>query len=104
MRYRSICVVPVILGLVAVSFAARIPSQSSLLPMRSTRRSFWPDPPTIGSEENQAEIETLLRLQKSRGDADNARILAEDDLTVFAFSDVLGPWFPRRTAADGGVV
>jgi acid phosphatase (class A) len=51
------------------------------------------DPPTLNSEEGQAEVDLLLKLQTNRTDAQKARIVEEDDLTVFAFADVLGPWF-----------
>ncbi|MGA3066397.1 MAG: phosphatase PAP2 family protein [Tepidisphaeraceae bacterium] len=52
-----------------------------------------PDPPTLNSEEGGAEIDTLLHLSRHRTDAQKARILNEDEFSVFTFADVIGPWF-----------
>ncbi|HTW94161.1 MAG TPA: phosphatase PAP2 family protein [Tepidisphaeraceae bacterium] len=52
-----------------------------------------PAPPTLQSEENQAEISLMLQLQKTRTKVDKQRIASEDGMSVFVFADVMGPWF-----------
>jgi acid phosphatase (class A) len=52
-----------------------------------------PDPPSPGSAEQQAELQTVLAVQTIRTPQDVARANAEVNLDVFAFADVLGPNF-----------
>jgi acid phosphatase (class A) len=55
-----------------------------------------PDPPDKDSDENKQEIDLVLRLQQTRTDAEVARGKSESKLSVFAFADVLGPWFTEE--------
>jgi acid phosphatase (class A) len=58
--------------------------------------ALLPGPPTTGSEQDQGDLRTVLDVQASRTDAQVARARAEEDLTVFAFADVLGPRFTAQ--------
>ncbi len=55
--------------------------------------ALLPGPPTTGSEQDQGDLQTVLNVQASRTDEQVARARSEEDLTVFAFADVLGPEF-----------
>src|SRR5439155_27099341 len=67
-----------------------------------------PPRPPDGSQAHRAEIERMLAMQAQRTPADVARCKSEEEVTVFAFADVLGPWFYAerlpRTAALMDVV
>ena len=52
-----------------------------------------PDPPDNNSDEYHREIEQILKIQVTRSDDEIAHGKSESKLTVFAFADVLGPWF-----------
>src|SRR3954452_614682 len=52
-----------------------------------------PPPPAAGSLQATSELETVLRVQSSRSDADVKRAKAENHLTPAAFQTVLGPKF-----------
>lgn len=52
-----------------------------------------PSPPSRESAEVRGEIEQILRLQETRTPADVAAVCADVNLTVLAFTNVLGAWF-----------
>jgi acid phosphatase (class A) len=55
--------------------------------------ALLPGPPSPGSEQDQGDLQCVLDVQASRTDEQVARARGEEDLTVFAFADVLGPGF-----------
>jgi acid phosphatase (class A) len=55
--------------------------------------ALLPGPPSPGSEQDQGDLQCVLDVQASRTDAQVARARREEDLTIFAFADVLGPQF-----------
>jgi len=59
-------------------------------------KSLLAPPPAQGSSEEQAEIAQILRWQATRTPLEVARSQAEEEVTVFAFADVLGPWFTEH--------
>jgi acid phosphatase (class A) len=59
-----------------------------------------PDPPDKNSSEQQQEIDLVLRIQQTRTDAEVARGKSEAKFTVFAFADVLGPWFTEENCPE----
>ena len=50
-------------------------------------------PPAPGSAQYEADLQTLLDLQRTRSDAEIKDAQADAQLTVFRFADVLGPEF-----------
>lgn len=56
-------------------------------------KAILPDPPADQSPETQKELALILEKQKSRTPDELKRAQSEAKLTVFAFADVLGPWF-----------
>jgi acid phosphatase (class A) len=72
-------------------------------------------PPTPQSPEGKAELEAVLAVQRTRTDAEVKRAQADDELSVFRYSDVMGAGFApenlpfataffKDVAADGGRV
>lgn len=59
-------------------------------------KTLLPNPPAVGSPENQKEIDVILAAQNTRTPADVARAKSEVKLDVFAFADPLGPWFTAK--------
>jgi acid phosphatase (class A) len=55
--------------------------------------ALLPPPPVAGSLQATTELETVLRVQSSRSEADVNRAKAENHLTPAAFQTVLGPQF-----------
>lgn len=53
-------------------------------------------PPVDNSAEHRQEVDALLRYQDSRTAEDVKRCKDEEEVTVFAFADVLGPWFVEK--------
>jgi hypothetical protein len=53
-------------------------------------------PPDDNSVEHRQEVDALLRYQDSRTAEDVKRCKDEEEVTVFAFADVLGPWFAEK--------
>ena len=51
------------------------------------------DPPRDDSPAHLVEVDTMLVLQRKRTPEDEARCKSEEEVTVFAFATVLGPWF-----------
>ncbi len=56
-----------------------------------------PAPPEEGSQQQQAEMATLLHWQYSRTTEDVSRCRSEVKMNAFVFADVLGDWFNRRS-------
>jgi len=56
-------------------------------------RALLPPPPAIGSAQQSAEIDVMLKLQSGRTPADVKRIKKESKMTGFIFSECLGSWF-----------
>jgi hypothetical protein len=52
-----------------------------------------PPPPNRGSDQERADLETVLHMQSTRTEPQVARARGEEDLTVFAFADLIGPQF-----------
>jgi acid phosphatase (class A) len=59
-------------------------------------KALLPAPPPPGSAEDAAEMETLLRAQRSRTDAEVARATSESKLSPAAFQSVLGKGFTAK--------
>jgi len=59
-------------------------------------QALLPPPPAEGPAETQKEIEIMLEKQKTRTPEEVARAKSEVKLDVFAFADVLGPWFTPK--------
>ena len=55
--------------------------------------ALLPPPPVAGSLQAVAEMDVVLRAQKSRSESDAARAKSENKLTPAAFQSVLGPDF-----------
>jgi len=58
--------------------------------------SLLPGPPADDSAEHRQELQTLLDWQEKRTPEQIARCKAEEEVTVFAFGDVLGNWFNAK--------
>ena len=56
-------------------------------------KALLPNPPADGSPETLKEIDVILEKQKTRTPVEVARAKSEVKLDVFAFADVVGPWF-----------
>src|SRR5580765_4564083 len=69
------------------------PALRYLTPQSLDVMALLPDPVQAGSDEQKRELGLLYDAQQTRTDADVERAKSEEKLTVFAFSDVLGPWF-----------
>ena len=87
--------------------AARAPV-ASIAPDQFNYKEILGDPPADDSEEHRQEVQRMLQLQDSRTPEDVRRAKAEEVVTVFAFSDVLGSSFnpddlPYTTALMGDV-
>src|SRR6476469_3079997 len=52
-------------------------------------KELLPPPPPDGSQAHRAEIERMLAMQAQRTPAEEARCRSEEEVTVFAFADVL---------------
>jgi acid phosphatase (class A) len=66
-------------------------------------RALLPGPPTDDSPEHKAEVDRMLSMQADRTPAQELRCKSQEEVTVFAFAEVLGPWFtpsnvPQTTA------
>ncbi|MDB5298592.1 MAG: acid phosphatase [Phycisphaerales bacterium] len=53
-------------------------------------------PPDDNSAEHRQEVDAVLRYQESRTPEDVQRCKDEEEVTVFAFASVLGPWFNEK--------
>jgi acid phosphatase (class A) len=56
-------------------------------------KSILTTAPTIDSQQEKDDLAKVLELQEKRTPEDVKRAQAEVNVTAFAFSDVLGPWF-----------
>jgi acid phosphatase (class A) len=79
--------IPLILALCAVARANYVNSADFNF------RALLPSPPAIGSAEQNAEIDVMLRLQSGRTHSDVKRIKKESKMTGFIFSPCVGSWF-----------
>lgn len=55
--------------------------------------ALLPPPVALGSREELAEMDEVLEWQQQRTEVDAARIHVEDQMSLAAFRDVLGPWW-----------
>jgi acid phosphatase (class A) len=95
MRLRTGSVL-LMMSLVALTIGAATP-KPVLIPADAVDViALLPAPPTLHSEENQAEVSLMLQLEKSCTPEQRARIEQEDEMDVFIFADVLGPWFNAK--------
>jgi len=58
--------------------------------------SILSGPPAQGSRGNLDDIRTVLAAQRARTPEQIARVRSEEELTPFAFADLLGSWFTPR--------
>ena len=77
---------------------ARMASQAPAAPAYADPKTYDYEaplggPPPDGSPEHRREVERMLSLQESRTPEEVRRCKEEENVTVFAFSTVLGPWF-----------
>ena len=70
-------------------------SSDYLQPGQIDLTTLLPPPPAPGSPRDKKDIQHLLDLQHHRTPAQAARALADGDVTVFRFADVLGPNFAK---------
>jgi acid phosphatase (class A) len=54
------------------------------------------DPPAVGSAVQQVELAHILELQAARTPAEEKRCQDEVAVTVFGFTDAIGPWFTEK--------
>jgi acid phosphatase (class A) len=86
-------------SIVLISFSALLSLGASeeklhfLAPDAVNVVQLLPDPPDKDSREYRDEIDLMLNVQQTRTDAEIARGKSESKFDVFAFGDVLGPWF-----------
>src|SRR5260221_4759686 len=86
-------VVPFVVILLLLQLGADTPALRYLTPQSLDVVALLPDPVNAGSNEQKRELGLLYDAQQTRTDADIERAKSEEKLTVFAFADVLGPWF-----------
>lgn len=58
-------------------------------------RKLLPGPPADDSDAHRAEVDRMLSLQADRTPAQEKRCKSQEQVTVFAFAEVLGPWFTK---------
>jgi acid phosphatase (class A) len=85
--------VPACVGLLLLIGALRGADPHFLKPAELNVESLLPPPPLAGSPESNTEVETVLRLQASRTQAEVDRANAEAKLTPAAFASVMGEKF-----------
>ena len=83
-----------ILAMCCLAFA---PSSqpANLAPDSFDFKALLGNPPSNDSQQHKDELDRMLQLQASRTPEEEARCQSEQELTVFAFSSVLGPWFNK---------
>jgi hypothetical protein len=83
--------------LAAATLALAPASQPAYLaPDNFDFKALLGNPPADDSQQHKDEVNQLLALQASRTPDEIARCKSEEDVTVFAFSTVLGPWFTQE--------
>jgi acid phosphatase (class A) len=103
MRLRKLGIITVLMASLAVTVGiktrlwAEAPAPTTL-PVELTAqgfdfKAFLGDYPADDSRQHLVEIDRLLTLQDQRTPADVRRVRQEENMNVFDFADVLGPWF-----------
>jgi hypothetical protein len=83
--------------LASMSLALSPTSQPAYLaPDNFDFKALLGDPPADDSQQHADEVNLLLNLQAHRTPDEIARCQSEVDVTAFAFSTVLGPWFNAK--------
>ena len=85
-----------VLGLLMLCMAATTqPSvfKTWVSPDHFDQKTIMGEPPADDSDEHKAEIDKMLSLQTNRTEEEAARCVSEEDVTVFAFANVLGDEF-----------
>jgi hypothetical protein len=83
--------------LTIVSLAAAPTSQPAYLaPDNFDFKALLGGPPADDSQQHKDEVARMLSLQAARTPAEVARCKSEEEVTVFAFSTVLGSWFNEK--------
>jgi hypothetical protein len=87
--------------LATLSLAATPASQPAYLaPDNFDFRALLGNPPADDSQQHKDEVARLLTLQANRTPEEVARCKSEEEVTVFAFSTVLGPWFNKKNLPE----
>ena len=87
--------------LAVVSLAAAPASQPAYLaPDNFDFKALLGDPPADDSQQHKDEVARLLTLQANRTPGEVARCKSEEEVTVFAFATVLGPWFDEKNLPE----
>lgn len=102
---RCLILLPILLpAVLAFLDPAQLPAAERFLPDGAIDvAALLPPPVALGSAEELAELDVVLRLQERRGAGDALRIRAEDAMGLATFSDAIGPWcaperLPRLSA------
>jgi acid phosphatase (class A) len=92
---RSALPVALILALMCVC-AAPAAHPAFIAPGDIDVKALLIGPPDDNSAEHRQEVDAVLRYQESRTPEDVQRCKDEEEVTVFAFASVLGPWFNEK--------
>ena len=86
-----------LLFVLLLSFAAAPASRPAYVtPDQFDLKAILGDPPADSSPEHKAEVDRILDLQAHRTPDEVRRCQSEEEVTAFAFADVLGDWFNEK--------
>lgn len=92
MKLRQTRFIPHFLAILVLTFAASARA-TYVSPADFDFKTLLAPPPALDSDQEKQDIDTLLKLQAQRTEADVKRIKAESKMTPFIFSSELGSWF-----------
>jgi acid phosphatase (class A) len=90
--HRSGRVAILTIALAAIALRAAGQTQSTAVP-KVQAKLLLPAPPSVGSEEQKAEIEEILAIQATRTDAQIKQFRSQETLSLAAFKDIIPDWF-----------
>lgn len=90
--HRSGRVAIFVVALAALAARATGQTQGSALP-KVQATLLLPAPPSLGSDEQKAEIDEVLALQAARNETQIKQFCAQETLTLAAFKDLMPGWF-----------
>ena len=91
LQLRNLLVLPLALLLIAADAPATAPVLIKVDAVDVVQ--LLPDPPSKTSAEQDRELDLVLKVQETRTQEEIDRAKSETKFSVFAFSDVIGPWF-----------
>ena len=90
--HRSGRVAILTIALAAIAVRAAGQTQGTVVP-KVQAKHLLPAPPSVGSDEQKAEIDEILAIQAARNETQIKQFRSQETLSLSAFKDIMPDWF-----------